>query len=540
MWKPPPGSRHLGARSAGGVFPPRVCRGRASLARGRGRCGLVAGRADSGGGGPALEMDRRAPSISPASTIPDALVTPGFVDGHTHFAMWALARRQVQLAGARDPGLRRWRGSPPARPRRAGWSGHGWDANGWAEPPDRHALDLVHASPVYLDSLDVHAAWVNSAALAVARVTRETPDPPGGRIVRDGRGADGAAAGAGGGAGRRRSAPAPSAEMLDDAMREAQAEAHRLGRHWHPRRRGRAGLGDPSAGWRKPGSSGSGCCFIPRSRRFPTWSAGRAKRDRLAMARHGRREAVSRRQPRQPHRVDAGAVRAKPGPGMPVTGEAEAADAMRLAAANGIAVTVHAIGDAAVRRALDLLEELPRAALPHRIEHFQCVHPADLAPGGPGRRRRVDAARASADRHPAGGSSLGRARARRLRLSLAAAGGAPRWCSAATCRSPRSTPAKACTPRWSGRGSTARRRAGWRPEEKIGFEDVVRDTRVAAAHASGTSRRLGRSRPAPRRTWWRGRWTRRRSGAMARPSVRDARYSPWSAGGRDASVNGRR
>ncbi len=64
--------------------------------------------------------------------------------------------------------------------------------------------------------------------------------------------------------------------------------------------------------------------------------------------------------------------------GMPLTEAEEAERAMRLAAERGIACTVHAIGDAAVRRALDLMTPLPRAALPHRIEHFQCVHPADL------------------------------------------------------------------------------------------------------------------------------------------------------------------
>ena len=46
--------------------------------------------------------------------------------------------------------------------------------------------------------------------------------------------------------------------------------------------------------------------------------------------------------------------------------------------ARGSRATVHAIGDAAVRRALDLIEPLPAAAIPHRIEHFQCVHPLDL------------------------------------------------------------------------------------------------------------------------------------------------------------------
>ena len=50
--------------------------------------------------------------------------------------------------------------------------------------------------------------------------------------------------------------------------------------------------------------------------------------------------------------------------GLPITSEAEAALAIRTAAAAGIAATVHAIGDAAVRRALDLLGGAPRARCP--------------------------------------------------------------------------------------------------------------------------------------------------------------------------------
>ena len=66
--------------------------------------------------------------------------------------------------------------------------GQGWNANGWLSPPDRLALDEVQQEPVYLDSLDVHAAWLNSAALASGW------DNPGharslrGRIVRDANG----------------------------------------------------------------------------------------------------------------------------------------------------------------------------------------------------------------------------------------------------------------------------------------------------------------------------------------------------------------
>jgi predicted amidohydrolase YtcJ len=82
---------------------------------------------------------------------------------------------------------------------------------------------------VYLDSLDVHAAWVNSAALLTAGITRDTPDPYGGRIVRDGNGDPT-------GLLLERAVelmtphlPQPSPEDLLAAVREAQTEAHRLG-----------------------------------------------------------------------------------------------------------------------------------------------------------------------------------------------------------------------------------------------------------------------------------------------------------------------
>ena len=65
--------------------------------------------------------------------------------------------------------------------------------------------------------------------------------------------------------------------------------------------------------------------------------------------------------------------------GLPISTLETAGGAVRAAAAGGIAAVVHAIGDAAVRRALDLLTGLPPTALPHRIEHLQCVHPSDLA-----------------------------------------------------------------------------------------------------------------------------------------------------------------
>ena len=178
--------------------------------------------------GPAASLARQVPPGTPVYDLRSALVTPGFVDGHTHFALWALNRRRVQLAGVktRDAIIAAVAGAPPVQ----GWViGQGWDANGWPHAPERSALDAVQRSPVYLDSLDVHAAWVNSAALAAAGITRDTPDPFGGRIVRD-------AAGEPTGLLVERAVelmiphlPVPPPEQLDEALRDAQTEAHRLG-----------------------------------------------------------------------------------------------------------------------------------------------------------------------------------------------------------------------------------------------------------------------------------------------------------------------
>jgi predicted amidohydrolase YtcJ len=66
--------------------------------------------------------------------------------------------------------------------------GTGWtfSAFGAGVAPQREILDeLVPDRPVYIASYDDHAGWVNSKALEVAGITKDTPDPPGGQILRD-------------------------------------------------------------------------------------------------------------------------------------------------------------------------------------------------------------------------------------------------------------------------------------------------------------------------------------------------------------------
>ena len=287
--------------------------------------------------------------------------------------MWALGRRRVQLAGAetREEALRRVAAATPVQ----GWVlGQGWDANRWDDAPDRAALDAVQPGPVYLDSLDVHAAWVNSAALAVAGINASDT----GSLRRAHR------------AGRRRGAdrpPARARRRADDPHPARAARGACWMRPWATRRRRRTASGSPafmtsretpcwrlSTGWRKPTGFGYASCFIrlwPRSRRWFSGASG------VAAAASGSgsgasscfwTEAWGAAPPGCSSRT-----RAPPIAGCRSRARQEAALAIRLAATAGIAATVHAIGDAAVRRALDLLTAVPRAAVPHRIEHFQCV-----------------------------------------------------------------------------------------------------------------------------------------------------------------------
>ncbi|MBN1886216.1 MAG: amidohydrolase [Candidatus Krumholzibacteriota bacterium] len=117
-----------------------------------------------------------------------ATVIPGLVDAHAHFLGYAKSRAWIDLVGTGSPedvvGLVAGRAAFGS-----GWiAGRGWDQNDWDDPvyPGRGDLDAVAPDwPVYLSRVCGHAAWVNGAALAAAGVTAETPDPTGGKILRD-------------------------------------------------------------------------------------------------------------------------------------------------------------------------------------------------------------------------------------------------------------------------------------------------------------------------------------------------------------------
>src|ERR1700741_686135 len=119
----------------------------------------------------------------------DAVVTPGLTDAHVHLTTYGLSLRRVDLNAARtyEQALEMI-GRAAASGER--WlRGIGWDVHRWGRLPSRTELDAVcPARPCYFQSHDIHGAWLNSAALAACGITAATPDPDGGRIVRDAEG----------------------------------------------------------------------------------------------------------------------------------------------------------------------------------------------------------------------------------------------------------------------------------------------------------------------------------------------------------------
>lgn len=116
---------------------------------------------------------------------------PAFSDTHAHPLYWGLALGQLRLEEARSaPDVAQMvaeaaRKTPPGRPiLGAGWSANDWPADAPA-PSAKMLDDAAPDHPVLLDSRCRHIAWANRAALALASVTRDTPDPAGGEIVRD-------------------------------------------------------------------------------------------------------------------------------------------------------------------------------------------------------------------------------------------------------------------------------------------------------------------------------------------------------------------
>ena len=323
--------------------------------------------------------------------LPGRTIIPGIVDAHAHLVGLGSALRTVDLVGTRSLDEVIARVVARARELRPGeWiRGRGWNQNEWADTrfPTHEALSrAVPDQPVVLTRVDGHAVLANARAMELAHIANDTPDPPGGRIIR---GPDGAATGvfvdnAQGLIGRV--VPPPSLGELRAQVLAAVAEANR----W-----GLTGIHDAGV----PGPTIDLYEELARGGRYTLRNYVMVSSDSASLDQYLRRGPQNALYDghlwiRAIKIVADGALGSRgaalledysdePGNHGLVRTPADRIQSLAvLGLQRGFQVNTHAIGDAANRIVLDAYEaalrEVPRADHRFRIEHAQVLHRQDI------------------------------------------------------------------------------------------------------------------------------------------------------------------
>ena len=336
------------------------------------------------------------PLIGPGTRVVELdgeTLLPGFQDAHIHPIEGGMLSRSCDLHDLADAAayLEAIAAHATAHPDRAWITGSGWSLPAFPRgEPHRSLLDaIVSNRPVLLESDDGHVAWANSKALAIGGINLATPDPPGGRIVRDSGGEP---------TGTLHdyaidlvSAHAPQATHDDllEGLRAAQRHLHALGitgwqdAHVEP---------DALAAYRDAATAGwltarvVAALWWRREAGLEQIDGFEAQRDASAV---GRLRADSVKLMLDGILESRTALMTAPyighdgEAGMPFFDP----DLLRRAVIEldrrGFQAHFHAIGDAAVRLALDVVQAAMRAngAGDHRhhIAHIEVIHPDDIA-----------------------------------------------------------------------------------------------------------------------------------------------------------------
>jgi len=173
----------------------------------------------------------------PATKVIDAggrLLLPGFTDCHIHFMQGSLGLMHVDLNGTTTVAeiQKRIKVYADAHPKEPWILGMGWTYPTFAPSglPNKKILDdVVLNRPVYLEAFDGHSAWANSKALVMAGIDRNTPDPPNGQIIRDANGDPTGALKEAAGELVGSKAPEPTRAERLRALRKGMRQANRAG-----------------------------------------------------------------------------------------------------------------------------------------------------------------------------------------------------------------------------------------------------------------------------------------------------------------------
>ena len=142
----------------------------------------------------AVGADQVRSLTTPKTKVVDlkgAFLMPAFTDNHTHFLIGSSTLSQVDLLAAKDRADFAARIGAAAKARPGKWIlGGSWDEQrlGGALPTHEWIDAVTPDTPVAVPRTDLHMYLLNAVALKLAGITRDTPDPPGGVIVRDAKG----------------------------------------------------------------------------------------------------------------------------------------------------------------------------------------------------------------------------------------------------------------------------------------------------------------------------------------------------------------
>ena len=117
-------------------------------------------------------------------------VLPGLIDAHAHVAGLGFLKTSLDLAGVPsvEDAVARIAAYAEDKPRGRWITGRGWNQVLWPVqefPRASHIDAVVSDRPVWLRRIDGHAGWANSVTMRLAGITDVTPDPVGGKIIRD-------------------------------------------------------------------------------------------------------------------------------------------------------------------------------------------------------------------------------------------------------------------------------------------------------------------------------------------------------------------
>ena len=431
---------------------------------------------------------------------------PGLIDAHLHVMAIGFGALTLDLSETRSlaEAQAKIRAYAAAHPDRAWIIGRGWNQELWGlgRFPTAAELDAAVASrPVWLERVDGHAGWANSAALAAAGVSGATRDPAGGRIERLAGGkpagvlVDNAADLVG------RAVPAPRAVDRDLAFDTAQrllvargltavADMGTRIEDWQAYRR----AGDVGRLKLRLMSYAAGIdslLLIGGSEPGPWLYDDRLHLNGVKLYLDG---ALGSRGAwlKAPYADDPGNT------GLPLLGEAQLKNLMSRAAMDGYQVAVHAIGDRANAELIDAIEDLAatyKGDRRWRIEHAQIVDPVDIPRIG-----RLGIIASMQPIHQVSDRTMAEARLGPNRLagayawnSIAAAGSRLAFGSDAPVELP--DPFAGIAAALTREDSQGRPAGGWQPQERIDRAAALAGYTTGAAVAGLAETRFGRLAP---------------------------------------------